>query len=232
MATVRFSDTLKRDILRNARDVFKKRIEDYINAHPVNTSGWADRIYDTLVDTSLQQKLATIPKEWLEIDEYLTCRIDFDNAERYKDFNLGKTPEHLNKSLKYSKPRPRPMSRNKNVETDKVYNILVGGYALDWNDTDFKWLRDEYIKIHKPICNIKAEEREFIEGVKKVIESHSTLARALKKWEGLWDLLPDEAKERHKRVVERYESEPVEDTTKDVDFDKLTASIVTSKIIK
>ena len=108
----------------------------------------------------------------------------------------------------------------------------MGGYNLDWNNPDFKWLRDEYMRLNKPIYDIKAEAREFVDGVEKVIESHSTLAKALKKWEGLWDLLPSEAKERHKRVVERYESEPVEDTTKDVDFDKLTASIVTSKIIK
>ena len=221
MATVRFSDSLKRDILRNARDVFKKRIEDYLNAHPVNTSGWADRIYNTLVDTSLQQKLAVIPKDWVETSNGIG-RIQFDNAERYKDFNLGSTPDGVNVDLKYSKRRPVPINRNHDIEDDIPYSILVSGYNLDWNNPDFKWLRDEYMRLNKPIYDIKAEAREFVDGVEKVIESHSTLAKALKKWEGLWDLLPSEAKERHKRVVERYDSEPVEDSTKDVDFDKLT----------
>ena len=80
---------------------------------------------------------------------------------------------------------------------------------------------------------IYSERDKFLSNVKALLNTHTTLNKALKQWEGLWDLVPEEAKDRHKRVVERYTPEPkdVVDETSGINFDELTAHVQTSKLI-
>jgi hypothetical protein len=68
----------------------------------------------------------------------------------------------------------------------------------------------------------------FVEQVKKIINAHATLAPALKLWQPLWDLIPEDYKERHRKVVERTKS----DTQVDVDLGSLTATVVAHKLTR
>ena len=63
-----------------------------------------------------------------------------------------------------------------------------------------------------------------------MLDSAKTLAPLLKKWDGLWQLVPQSAKNRHREVYERPNADEVEDKTKDIDFDSLTTSITFNKL--
>jgi hypothetical protein len=61
--------------------------------------------------------------------------------------------------------------------------------------------------------------------VKKVIEAYTTLAPALKAWPPLWELIPENYKNKHRQVVEREKKE----VKLDVDINKLTALSTAAK---
>ena len=61
------------------------------------------------------------------------------------------------------------------------------------------------------------------------METYTTLAPALKAWHTLWDLLPDEAKERHKKIVERNRKDTID---VDVDLNSMTAAVTFSKLTR
>jgi len=61
-----------------------------------------------------------------------------------------------------------------------------------------------------------------------VIEAHATLAPALKMWQPLWDLIPEEYKDRHRQVVEREKK----DVKVDVDLTALTAQVAFHKMTR
>lgn len=239
MATVKLSDSLCRDINHNAEEVFRKRISSYAKNNPVDVSGWGDKIYDTLMPEHLQNKLLSIPKDFVKYKKSISFN-GFDNAELHSSgYSYSELASELKETgyggitLDLSKERPIPLSRN--TDEYKKYKVLMSdSYAkIDWNDERFTWLRDKIKELNKPIFDIYAERDKFLSNVKALLNAHTTLNKALKQWEGLWDLVPEEAKERHKRVVERYTYEPkdVVDETSAIDFDELTAHVQTSKLI-
>ena len=61
--------------------------------------------------------------------------------------------------------------------------------------------------------------------VSKVCDAYSTLAPALKAWPPLWDLIPEDVKDKHREIKERVKSEAV----LSVDIGKLTALSTTAK---
>jgi hypothetical protein len=75
---------------------------------------------------------------------------------------------------------------------------------------------------------VRERKTMFVEQVKKIINAHATLAPALKLWQPLWDLIPEDYKERHRKVVERTKS----DTQVDVDLGSLTATVVAHKLTR
>ena len=75
---------------------------------------------------------------------------------------------------------------------------------------------------------LRERQTAFVEQVKKIINAHATLAPALKMWQPLWDLIPEEYKERHRKVVERTKNE----VTVDVDLGSLTAAVVAHKLTR
>jgi len=240
MATVRLSDSLCHDINNNAERVFTKRIQSYAKNNPVDVSDWGDKIYDTIIPEHLQNKLLSVPKDFMNYKKSITFS-GFNNPELhssgYSYSNLAKELEGVNHSysgvtLDLSKARPVPFDDN---DREGKYNLLSSNNRsnMDWNDERFIWLRDKIKELNKPLFDIYAERDKFLSDVKALLNAHTTLNKALKQWEGLWDLVPEEAKDRHKRVVERYTSEPrdVVDETSNIDFDGLTAHVQTSKLI-
>jgi hypothetical protein len=100
---------------------------------------------------------------------------------------------------------------------------------LDSNNPDFFALREEYQAWKLRKTNVHAKREEFIGMVNKIIESHVTLAPALKTWPALWELLPDETKEKHKEIKERKSRDKTEEL-EDVDLGKLTAAVTVHKL--
>jgi predicted ATP-dependent protease len=100
----------------------------------------------------------------------------------------------------------------------------------DWDLTGDGWaeVKQELDLRKNRIVEIVRKKNEFVESVNKIINSYETLAPALKAWQPLWDLVPEEYKERHRKVVERTKNEVV----LDVNLDTLTAQVIKSKLTR
>lgn len=208
MAVVRFSSEFKDAIVSNARAVFQPRIEKLRAAVPQV----GDEVM-ALVYAPLMPLFNNVPKEFLRWDS------------SFELVRIGMTRYNL--SYKASTNYPRPDSK-----------IVVGNAEVTGNYRMEVTLQDvpEYAHIKQQLDDyvsgvkaLEAQRDEFVAGVKKVVEAHSTLAPALKAWPPLWDLVPEEYRERHRKVVERTKPEASEI---DVDLSKLTATVAVHKMVK
>jgi len=76
---------------------------------------------------------------------------------------------------------------------------------------------------------IRAVANAFDDQITKVLRNSSTLKQALTLWPGLWELLPQEAKDLHNSVTTRKRADVVE--APEVDVSLLNAGVVTAKIL-
>ena len=77
--------------------------------------------------------------------------------------------------------------------------------------------------------NIIAERDAFVLGVTKVLDAHATLGAAVKTWPALWELVPENVKERQRSTAKpekKKETAPL-----DIDVDRMTAAVAMSKIL-
>ena len=75
---------------------------------------------------------------------------------------------------------------------------------------------------------VQLKRDEFVEQVQKIITAHATLAPALKMWPPLWDLIPDNYKDKHREIKEREKK----DVVVNVDLSTLTATVVANKLTR
>ena len=207
MATVRFSDELKTEIISNAKALFSKRLQAYHDNPPAVGDEVADRIFKDFMPV-----VAQLPKQFLSWTDELS--IDAINGRTY------------GKRFKLSKQVPKP-NGDMTVANAKMYDR----YRLDVKLIGDEW-SDIQAQLDAWISNMAAVEQErdaFVEGVKKIIGMHTTLGPALKAWPPLWDLVPEGTKNRHRKVVERVKPEVAE---VDVDLTALTGTITAAKFAK
>lgn len=218
MATVRFSKEFTDSILRNAKKVFDKRIDE---ANKFATDGWGDKLYD-IIFAEFIPALNAVPPEFLRMEENLR----FDGF-LVDDSNLS-SPDL---TLPFSVKRPVPADSLPASLKNKVKK--GGGYyhneykLLDIPEfAEFKQVVYEWQTRRKAIIK---QRDEFVASVAKVISAHATLAPALKMWPPLWDLVDDSYRDRHREVRE------VSDRKKEVaevDLGSLTATVVAHKLTK
>jgi len=225
MATVRFSEQLKADIIRNAEQVFVDQIKQ---AKASYDPTWGDRIYDKLFSADDVAKFNNLPawamdkREEFNLEGFYNCNGDvWQTATTKVDTYRG-----VDVQLHFTTPRPWPYKYD-DAPTGTKFSWR--SMRLDFNDDRWDWLKEEFKAYTNRIFVVQARRDAFVDGVKKVIESYATLAPALKAWQPLWDLIPQEAKDRHLKIVERTKRS-VDDL--DVDLNSMTAAVTLSKITK
>ncbi len=217
MATVRFSQELKDRIFRNARQMFEKRITAAEEARP--DQSWGMRIYNEL------------------FGEYAAAlnNVPLGFTRTTGEFNVQRVGEQSAGSIGFTMTTPVPWPDRLHMVTDKAtvtYSqtlCLVYPEDADGNRMD-NALWDEFAAECKRwrdgIESIKRKQNEFVSQVAVLLNNYSTLAPALKAWPPLWDLIPEDVKNKHKEVVVR-EKKQVEHG---VDLSALTATSVAIKI--
>lgn len=207
MATVRFSQELKDDIVNNAKVLFSKRLQTLSENPPAIGDEVADRVFKDFMPIVLQ-----LPKQFFTWTEEIG--VDSINGRTYgKKFKLSKAV-----------PTPRSDIALPNVRMTSFYSLNVKLIGDEWNDIQTQidaWIQN--------IATVEQECNKFVDGVKTVINTYSTLAPALKAWPPLWDLVPDGAKERHRKVVARAKPEVAE---VEVDLTALTGIVTAAKFAK
>lgn len=225
MATVRFSESLKDDINKNAKKMFKANIEKAKNDVPAH---WADKMYQCFFPAEIIAKFKALPDYAMDKEESITfCGFHNDPEDVFQ------TAEHTTKTyrcdgvrLQFSTAQPWPRNFSKEVTG---FNNGYSSGTCDFNDTRWDWLKPEFKEYNRKIFEQESKQEKFLEGVKAIINTYSTLAPALKAWPALWDLIPDEAKERHKKIVEKKKAEV---TDIGADLDGMTAAVTFSKLTK
>ena len=210
MATVRFSDELKGAIVKNAEAIFKKQLDDALASYPKD---WADRVYE--------RAFAPYIPAMNSLPSCFFTTVGTINIAKIGDMRVG-----VACSLTNSRAYPYALPTTPDFPVSKT------GYSdteLTLKDTPmFEDIKAEAIAYMERVSTVKQRKEVFVEQVKKIINAHATLAPALKMWQPLWDLIPEEYKERHRKVVERTKNE----VSVDVDLGSLTAAVVAHKLTR
>lgn len=211
MATVRFSEGLRDRIRSKARDMFQPQMEA---AEASFNKELLDGVYDKLMAPYLVH-LNAIPSEFLRTASIMDVHV-----------HRGSTAIRLN--LGSARPVPARDLTVPGVGTFTAHYSVPDIY-LDANNPEWEPLREEYTAWKQRRMNTVAKRDEFLGMVNKILEAHVTLAPALKTWPALWELLPEETKEKHKEIKERKRRDMSEEL-EDVDLGKLTAAVTVHKL--
>jgi len=225
MATVRFSDTLKETIRNNARAMFKQNIDKAKADVPAH---WADKIYQGFFPADDIAKFNALPayamqeKQALDFEGFFNAPEDVFQTATHKQ----KAYECETVRLEFSKDMRWP---NDIEKMDTGFKFQWRNSKADYNDSRWAWLIPEFKEYVRKIFEQESKEASFLEGVDKLMETYSTLAPALKAWQPLWDLLDEDTKERHKKIVERNRKDS---SNLDVDLNSMTAAVTFSKLTR
>jgi len=225
MATVRFSESLKEDINRNAKKMFEANIDKAKRDVPTH---WADKMYQCFFPAEVIAKFKALPDYAMQKEESIS--FDGFHNEPEDEFQTAEHRTHVYKCdsvrLQFSTAQPWPNTFEKETTG---FNSRYSAGTCDFNDTRWDWLKPEFKEYNRKIFEQESKQEKFLEGVKSIINTYSTLAPALKAWPALWDLIPEEAKERHKKIVEKKKAEVADIGA---DLDGMTAAVTFNKLTK
>lgn len=211
MATVKFSDQLKHEILGNADGLFGDRLRKANQPVPEEFARpmWIDFF------NKYATAFSTLPDNFFHIDKELSVGTNVVSVN-FTKFVVPRVPPAVNyiECERFSY-RPDRWS-SKLMVTDHPENQAY---------------IQEAKRISQGIQAVREERDAFKSGVDKLIKSYSTLAPALKQWPPLWDLLPQKTQDRHKLVITRTKNDKAAENLTDVDFDSMTSKVVTSKLL-
>jgi hypothetical protein len=206
MATVRFSKELIDRIEKQARAKMEPAIVKAQGQKPDNS--WGQRIYDTLF-LEVKPIISQVPAGWLKTVEQIEIR------------EVG--GRHCGMTFAFATPQPWPYQF---TETEMATKRGSYGDGITLKD-HLVWgeFHAEVTAYHQRVQEAAKRRDEFVEAVKKICTTYSTLAPALKAWPPLWELVPEDVKDKHRQIVEREKKEVV----LDVDVGKLTALSTAAK---
>jgi hypothetical protein len=207
MATVRFSQELRDKIKVNAGNLFTTDLQK-ADAVP---DGLGDKIYEIAYGSYIPAMNA-LPNEFF--------------------YSLSGIAVKKIGDVVYNAPRLSFRNGKRPIAETPLANML---YKSNYSREDWDLIGDGWAEVKQEldlrknrIAEVARKKNEFVESVNKIINSYETLAPALKAWQPLWDLVPEEYKERHRKVVERTKNEVV----LDVNLDTLTAQVIKSKLTR
>lgn len=206
MATVRFSDALKSQILNIASKKFVDKIEVAKNSEP---TGWGDYIHAQTLGSYLLD-MQKLPVQFFKMrDKIVVCKV---NGLR------------CNFTFMLNRPMPFPVAFP--PESGAQYNGSYGDEIVLQHRTMWDDYHAQLVAYNERIKAAEARRDEFVSAVRTVITTYSTLAPALKAWPPLWDLIPENVKDTHRLIVSREKVAPV----LTIDLDRITAMAAANKM--
>jgi len=228
MATVRFSDSLKDSVRKSAKDMFSDKIKQAVQDVPAH---WADKVYECLFPVDVRMAMSKLPPYVLSTQECIESS-GFANAPD----DVWQTGAYSHKvwrtdggAIRLSFNAPMPwVNRFKEAPTGFAMDYSMTG-KFDYNDARWDWLKPEFKEYNRKVFEQTDKMEKFLTSVNTLMDTYTTLAPALKAWRPLWELLPEEAKERHKTIKERKVTK-AEDLN--LDLNSMTSAVTLSKITK
>ena len=227
MGTVRFSGELQDDIKKNAKALFADELKI---ASENYSKDWADRIYDTMYSQDLQKKMNALPDYAFDVRDAISLS-GWNNAPNEEMFSgdggthgVWTTPRSGNVKLTFSRPKRWIANYDK---MNSGFELRYGDGKPDYTDSRWDWLKPEWKTYAKGVYDVTAKRQVFVEGVENIMKQFTTLAPALKVFPALWDLVPEEAKARHKKIKEKVVREV---DTSNIDLKRMTATVTFNKL--
>lgn len=209
MTTVRFSKELCDRIVQEARSKMQPAVDRAKAAAPSND--WGQRIYDTLFSEVIPAVNA-VPLDWMNVTKSFSVeKVGSLNTSLKFDFHTDKAWPRVF----VTNPLAAPYTSYQNTRLELSANPAWDEFAAEVQ---------EYMR---KVNEAEVRRNEFITMVAKVIQTHSTLAPALKMWPALWDLIPEDVKDRHREVKVRDKTEVAVDES--IDLNKLTSMATAAK---
>jgi len=215
MAVVRISDQMKKIVMAAARNTFEKRLDAARKNLVIPTT--AEDIYSHIFGEWVDQ-MEALPKEFFNYSSEITI-------ERIHGIGYSHTFK-----LVTEKPLPRNIPAMPHVRTARSY----GANTLDLlDDGSGRWtpLFQAFEAWRERVQAIENERATFTSGVKHVLDSHTTLAAALRTWPPLWDLIPETYRNKHNEVVPKRDRQQEMALESGVDMERLTAMAALNKIL-
>jgi hypothetical protein len=225
MAVVKITDDLIADVKRAAQATFDVRL-DKAKVFPIAESVFAAEIYERGAGKH-RTTLYDAPKGWYEEASGFTVIC-------YGDLSIG---QRFNFSGGWRR-FPRNWGTDAAINQSMTVRLLQTGgantyvsFIPDMQDAvENQWYQDIATWKHNR-QQIETERATFVNGVGAVCKQFTTLSPALKAWPPLWDLLSQDVKERHKRIVTRTKVEVnIDKLNQTVDLGSLTATVVSHKL--
>jgi len=220
MATVRFSSDLRHRVRSKASQIFEDRI-DKAKENPPNL---AESIYD-LVFRDTKELMYSLP------DKYFCMDIGI----RLRGFKGKGWDDDINEDMQMEFPNKQKRRFPESIQDKEFHGLAKHDwpYTLNANDARWKDIKEEYKEYCLVIYKLEREKKVFVDGVKEVINAYATLAPALKAWPALWDLIPEDKKEKHREIVERRKaSDTAQGLAKEINLSKLTGHVTADKLTR
>jgi hypothetical protein len=171
-------------------------------------NAWGQVIYDTLF-LDVKPIIAQLPVDW------------FRTLSTLEISGVGNQKCNLKFIFGIHQSWPNVFRTTKLAEKKSSYS---DGITLT-SDPVWAEFYAEVVAYNDRVAVATQRQTEFAAMVNQVIAAYSTLAPALKAWPPLWELIPEEVKNTHRRIVERTKNEVV----LNVDIGKLTALSTAAK---
>jgi hypothetical protein len=206
MATVRFSKELIDRIMGIAKAKMRPAVNKATEQRPDNA--WGQRIYDTLF-AEVKPLITQLPVGW---------------CKEVKDITITRVGSHqCGLKFDFAAPQPWPVKliENNLFKPSSYYgdDITLKDHLI-WGE-----FHAEVVAYKERVNTAAQREVEFVNSVKTICTTYTTLAPALKAWPPLWDLIPEDVKDKHREIKEREKKEVL----LAVDINKLTAMSVAAK---
>jgi len=223
MATVKMSGTLRETMVKNAQEIFEVRIRLVENESPVH----GDEIWDCMF-SQYQTHIDGLPDFMYDTKDSINVRsIEWveEAFDRVKDVSIDK---------RFALSEPKPFfSRSDSSLGSGCFNYdgyrysSWRGLTIDASHHAWKPIVDKLTTWADKLESIRAEQNEYRRIVSRIVDAYNTLAPLLKEYPALWDLVPQETKDRHLVVPEKRKATKVE---LDVDVNKINAITARAKL--
>lgn len=223
MATVKMSGALREAMAKNAEAIFEARIQHVANESPCT----GDEIWDCMF-SQYQRYIDGLPDFMYDTKESISVKsVEFveDAFDRVRDVRIGK---------RFSFSTPKPFFSKSDSSLGSGYFNYDGyrysswaGLVIDTSHHAWKPVVDKLIAWAEKRDSLLKEQREYKNIVCKIVDAFNTLAPMIKEYPAMWDLVPQETKDRHLTVTEKRKKTKVE---LDVDVNKINAITARAKL--
>ena len=207
MATVKIGKELRESVEKAAKSIFIRK-KDALTQEMISDYQSVEFLYNTIMSPYLPI-IAQLPKEMVRQTNELNFIV--------KDIRYP---------VKFASERPwfNKVPKNELMDGSRYYetDVNIRESAPEWRD-----VVEHTVTYKAKMASLDEQQNTFVDGVRTIMDTYSTLAPALKAWPPLWDLLSEDVKDKHKEVVERKKPEQVE---LGIDLSKMTSTVVAHKI--